>query len=142
MNLDTSFDGYTDSLSCLHAFEHFGLGRYGDDVRADGHVRALENMTRMLRPGGQLYLSVPIGPQRVEFDAHRVFSVKYMLELLAKDYELRTFSYVTDEEHLVRNVRLTPQSARTSLGCTYGCGIFILNKSDSPKSECLQNPPD
>ena len=23
--------GYCDSLSCLHALEHFGLGRYGDD---------------------------------------------------------------------------------------------------------------
>lgn len=29
---DTEGGGYCDSLSCLHAIEHFGLGRYGDTV--------------------------------------------------------------------------------------------------------------
>ena len=29
---DSALGGYCDSLSCLHALEHFGLGRYGDAV--------------------------------------------------------------------------------------------------------------
>src|SRR5208283_2551263 len=59
-----------DSLSCLHVLEHFGLGRYGDTIKYDGYVLGLDNLHRILRKGGKLYLSVPIGPQRIEFDAH------------------------------------------------------------------------
>jgi SAM-dependent methyltransferase len=52
-----------DSLSCLHALEHFGLGRYGDPVDYYGYQRGWRNLHRMLEPGGKLYFSVPIGPQ-------------------------------------------------------------------------------
>ena len=38
--------GYCDSLSCLHALEHFGLGRYGDPVDYDGYLLGLENLSR------------------------------------------------------------------------------------------------
>ena len=69
----------TDSLSCLHALEHFGLGRYGDPVDYDGYLKGFDNLYRILKPGGRLYFSVPMGPQRIEFDAHRVFSMAYLL---------------------------------------------------------------
>src|SRR6185369_3343809 len=62
---------YADSVSCLHALEHFGLGRYGDTMDYYGHVRGLANLAQVVQPGGVLYLSVPIGPQRTEFNAHR-----------------------------------------------------------------------
>ena len=67
------------SISSLHAIEHFGLGRYGDPVRPDGHLLGLDNIYRILRNEGKFYFSVPIGPQRVEFNAHRVFSLQYLL---------------------------------------------------------------
>ncbi len=72
-----------DSLSCLHALEHFGLGRYGDAVDPRGHERGLSALAAMLRPGGTLYLSVPIGAERVEFNAHRVFDPRTILALAA-----------------------------------------------------------
>ena len=34
---EMSEDGYCDSLSCLHAIEHFGLGRYGDPIDPTGY---------------------------------------------------------------------------------------------------------
>ena len=71
---------YCDSLSCLHALELFGLGRYGDPVSCDGYLLGLTNLYFMLKKGGKLYVSVPIGPQRIECNAHRVFSVSYLLE--------------------------------------------------------------
>lgn len=64
---------YCDSLSCLHALEHFGLGRYGDPLDAQGYVDGLLNMAAVLGPGGVFYLSVPVGQERVEFNAHRIF---------------------------------------------------------------------
>ena len=40
INPVNAIDNSTDSLSCLHALEHFGLGRYGDPIDAYGHVKA------------------------------------------------------------------------------------------------------
>ena len=65
--------GYCDSLSCLHAIEHFGLGRYGDPVNPFGYRQGIKNLSQLLRPGGRLYLSTPIGSERVEFNANWVF---------------------------------------------------------------------
>lgn len=64
---------YCDSVSCLHALEHFGLGRYGDTIRVDGAERGLANLSAILKPGGTLYLSTPIGHERVVFNANWIF---------------------------------------------------------------------
>lgn len=76
-------NGYCDSLSCLHALEHFGLGRYGDNVDPGSYCLGLENMARLLREAGVLYLSVPIGLERVEFNGHRIFDPRTIIELCA-----------------------------------------------------------
>ena len=74
LSIDTSVKaGYCDSLSCLHAIEHFGLGRYGDPIDPDGYLRGIKNLCKLLREGGSLYLATPIGKQRVEFNANWVF---------------------------------------------------------------------
>ncbi|MEW5768918.1 MAG: DUF268 domain-containing protein [Pseudomonadota bacterium] len=119
---------YCDSLSCLHAIEHFGLGRYGDPIDFEGHIKGLHSLYTILKPGGTLYLSCPIGPQRIEFNAHRVFAVKYLLSLLAGKFELLNFSYVDDRGDLHENVELTDGLLSSNCGCHYGCGIFELKK--------------
>ncbi len=75
---------YCDSLSCLHALEHFGLGRYGDPVDPRGFEHGLVNMAALLRNDGIFYLSVPVGIERVEFNAHRVFDPRALVELAAQ----------------------------------------------------------
>jgi len=119
---------YTDSLSCLHAIEHFGLGRYGDPIDFEGHLKGLNNLHAILKHGGTLYLSCPIGPQRIEFNAHRVFNVKYLLSLFEGKFRLRRFSYVDDQGHLHENVAMTNERLTSNFGCHYGCGIFELEK--------------
>lgn len=74
-NLNTIPDDSVSSLSCLHALEHFGLGRYGDEIDPIGWEKALFEMCRILAPGGILYLSVPVGEERVEFNGQRIFSI-------------------------------------------------------------------
>lgn len=118
----------TDSLSCLHTLEHFGLGRYGDPVNYYGYRNGLENLRAMLEPGGILYLSVPIGPQRIEFDAHRVFAVPYLLELFDKAFRVESFAYVNDAGDLVRDADPRGPEGANNFGCLYGCGIFELVK--------------
>jgi len=126
--LKNSLKECTDSLSCLHAMEHFGLGRYGDNVDYNGYLKCLENLYGMLKPSGKLYFSVPIGKQRIEFNAHRIFSVKYLLELFNGKYIIEHFSYVDDIGDLYENTELTEASIANNFNCNYGCGIFEMRK--------------
>jgi SAM-dependent methyltransferase len=120
--------GYCDSLSCLHAIEHFGLGRYGDPIDFEGHLKGLNSLYTILKPGGILYLSCPIGSQRIEFNAHRVFDLKYLISLFEGRFKIRAFSYVDDHGDLHENVTMTEHMISSNFGCQYGCGIFELIK--------------
>jgi SAM-dependent methyltransferase len=117
-----------DSLSCLHALEHFGLGRYGDPVQWNGHLLGLANLARLLKPKGRLYFSVPIGPLRIEFNAHRVFSLSYLLRQFEGKFAIDRFSYIGDDGDLRENVPLSNQEVESNFDCRMGCGIFELIK--------------
>ena len=58
-----------DSLSCLHALEHFGLGRYNDPIVPNGHLLGFNSLYKMLKPGGVLYISFPIGENEAHFNS-------------------------------------------------------------------------
>lgn len=118
----------TDSLSCLHALEHFGLGRYGDPVDHDGWRKGYANLAAMVEPGGMFYLSVPIGPQRIEFNAHRVFAVRTLLNLVEPMFEVLALSVVDDAGDLHEDVPLEALRIDSHYGCRYGCGILELRR--------------
>lgn len=119
---------YCDSLSCLHSLEHFGLGRYGDPIDIDGHIKGLNSLHKILKPNGLLYLSVPIGPERIEFNGHRVLAVNSILEMTKDKFDLIEFSYIEDAGTLHQNVMLDKKKIDENFGCYYGCGIFVLKK--------------
>jgi len=128
-DINESLIDYCDSISCLHALEHFGLGRYGDHVKYDGYLDALSNIYKILKKNGKFYFSVPIGKQRIEFNAHRVFSVGYLLELFEGNYHIDIFSYIDDKGDLYENVAIkNKDEIANNFGCHYGCGIFELTK--------------
>lgn len=115
-----------DSISSLHAIEHFGLGRYGDPVDPEGHQKGFSNLVDMLESGGTLYISFPIGRQNeVHFNAHRVFHPQDILNWKAsKNLELIRFDYVDDSGDLHRNIDLLNQTVDVGLGC----GIYTFKK--------------
>ena len=129
MNPNREFIECADSVSCLHALEHFGLGRYGDPVDLHGYVKGVLSLTAMLKPGGVLYLSVPIcGNECVAFNAHRIFNPETILDLASKAFDLISFSYVDDKGELFENVKTTPENIASGFGCRYGCEIFEFRK--------------
>ncbi len=77
-------DQSIESLSSLHAVEHFGLGRYGDPIDAEGHLRGLRSLQRVLAPGGRLYLSFPVGAERVEYNGQRIVSPTLPVDVLSE----------------------------------------------------------
>lgn len=123
MELNDSLVGICDSLSCLHALEHFGLGRYGDPVDPKGHLKGFNNFHKMLKSGGTLYVSFPIGKSEVHFNAHRVFDPTEILGWSKNLFELMRFDYVDDKGNLHCNASLTSPPK-----LTYGCGIYTLRK--------------
>ncbi|RJP68935.1 MAG: DUF268 domain-containing protein [Ignavibacteriales bacterium] len=129
---DSNFNlvNYCDSVSCLHAIEHFGLGRYGDKIDYYGYLKGLDNIYKLLKANGKFYFSTPIGKQRVEFDAHRVFSVGYLLDLFSSKYSVDSFAYVDDAGDIHTNQILTEGNINTNFNCNYGCGIFEMTKLD------------
>jgi hypothetical protein len=110
------------SLSSLSAVEHFGLGRYGDRIDPDACFVAMRTLERVLARGGRLYLSVPIGVERVEFNAHRVFSPVTILETLS-DLRLESFAAIDDAGSL--NVVASPTAYLTA---NFACGLFEFSK--------------
>lgn len=128
MDHNFSMTDHCDSVSCLHALEHFGLGRYGDRIDYQGHLLGWNNIYKILKKRGKLYFSVPIGKQRIEFNAHRVFSIAYLLQMIQGLYQIDSFSYVNDAGALVKNAEINEESIKNNFSCHYGCGIFELTK--------------
>lgn len=111
-----------ESLSCLHVIEHIGLGRYGDPIDSQGAAKAARELERVLQPGGRLYLSVPVGRERVCFNAHRVFAPATVCRLFPA-LELREFTFVDDQ-----GVWQESQGTDAAAECEYACGMFLLEK--------------
>jgi SAM-dependent methyltransferase len=71
-----------ESLSSLCVVEHIGLGRYGDPIDPWGSEKAINELKRVLKPGGNLMFSVPVDEEnRVYFNAHRAFTREYIIDL-------------------------------------------------------------
>jgi hypothetical protein len=110
------------SLSCLHVFEHIGLGRYGDPVDPDAYLSAARELLRILSIGGTLQIGTPVGKECLRFDAHRIFDPQTVVEIFAP-LSLNEFSLVDDSGSLIE--KATFGMARK---CDYGCGLFVFIK--------------
>lgn len=110
------------SLSCLHVAEHIGLGRYGDEIDPRGTEKALQELRRVLAPGGQLLFSVPVGRERVCFNAERIWHPEKPLEVL-QGLRLVEFKAVSDSGEFLENVK--PGELANA---DYSCGLYCFSK--------------
>lgn len=115
------------SVSCLHTIEHFGLGRYGDPIDPDGMRKGLRNLATLVAPGGTLYVSTPIGHERVVFNAHRISHPDTVLQPLTKaGLKLQRFLWcahgkLQESENIAADLRTTAE-------WPYALGIFVLHR--------------
>ena len=90
--------GSVPSVSSLCVIEHIGLGRYGDPLDPAGSIKALAELQRVVSPGGDLYVSVPIdNVDRIYFNAHRAFAEESLLRLF-QPFEVLERKYIFANE--------------------------------------------
>ena len=106
-------DDSIDSISCLHTLEHVGLGRYGDTLDPEGHLKAAKELIRILAPGGRLLIVLPMSEKPfVAFNAHRMLSIGMVRDMFAP--------LITTEEVFLHNKRFVtaiPVDADQYVGC-------------------------
>ena len=116
-------DSSVKSLSCMHTVEHIGLGRYGDKIDPDGDLKAINELIRVLAPGGSLLFVVPVGKPKIEFNAHRIYSLDQIKKHFS-NLELMEFALIPENED---GVVVNASSGRVSEE-NYGCGCFWFKK--------------
>lgn len=115
-------DNSVSSVSTLHVIEHIGLGRYGDRIDPSGTKKACLELSRILRPGGRLYVSIPIGKDKLCFNAHRIHS-PHVFRSYFPTLKLIEFSVVDDLGRYYEDV-----DYRKFSKLNYGCGMFLFTK--------------
>lgn len=121
--LDLPFETHSlESVSCLHVAEHVGLARYGDPLDPEGTVKAALQLQRVLAVDGDLLFSLPVGRERVEFNAHRVHSVERVVALFPQ-LTLKEFSIVTDDAELRIDAPTSGWDDQE-----YACGMFWFTR--------------
>ena len=118
-------DGALQSVSCMHVIEHVGLGRYGDQQDANGDLKALAELKRIVQAGGDLLIVVPVGAPKIVFNAHRIYSYAQIVENFA-GFELKEFSLITDVESPAGILKNAPPELVAQQ--QYGCGCFWFRK--------------
>ena len=83
----------------------------------------MNTLQRILSPSGKLYFSVPIGKERIEFNAHRVLSPDTVLDTL-DELELQSFAAIIDGD---LDNSVTPDALDVRSG-EYNCGLFEFTK--------------
>ncbi len=122
MNMSNIKSNSIQSISTLHVFEHFGLGRYGDPIDPLGYQKAIKELVRVTKKGGNIYFGTPIGKQRLEFNAHRVFNPLYIVKLF-KGCKLIDFSAVDDNNNFVEKAK-----PKDFVKSDFSCGLFHFRK--------------
>jgi SAM-dependent methyltransferase len=120
--LDGVPNGAWESISTLHAAEHFGLGRYGDPIDPFGYYKFIQVLTRVLAPGGRLYFATPIGRERIEFNAHRIFDPLRIVREFSP-LELVSFAAVNDDGTLSE-----PSDPMNHRNADQACGLYEFTK--------------
>jgi hypothetical protein len=82
----------------ISSFEHDGLGMYGDPLDPDGDLKAMQKMKRIVKRGGLLFLSVPVGRDRILFNNARIYGRARLPMLMANWDHIDTFGLAP--EHL------------------------------------------
>ena len=117
---------FNQILNCS-SIEHVGLsGRYGSPDEPDGDLRAMEKMAQILKPEGDMVLTIPIGADALHAPDHRIYGEERLPRLL-EHWEIREEEYwakpTTDRyEPVTREQALADRGSASY----YALGLFVV----------------
>lgn len=95
--VELSLDSPFDVIVACSTVEHIGLsGRYGSKEDEEGDLKTMRKIATLLRPGGWLFLTIPMGRDAVYKPWHRVYGKK-RLGLLLEGFEVVKSRYFVKE---------------------------------------------
>ncbi len=91
-------DDFFDVVTAISTIEHVGLGRYGDPVAPDGDKEAMNEIKRVLKPEGQLIMTIPCGQDTICYSKEsiplsKVYSPESLIQLLS-GFQIMECSYI------------------------------------------------
>lgn len=112
-----------DAVLSLCAVEHFGLGRYGDEFDLDADRKGMEEMIRVLKPGGALIFTTTItrAKPQIAFNAHRIYDYA-MIETFCRGLRLEgEMFYITRKRSFGAFEEVTEKTGPWDVYC--GCWV-------------------
>src|SRR3989339_862881 len=80
-------NNYFDCITCILVLEHIGVGgRYNSGEDPEGDKKAMQEMRRILKPGGTLLLTIPYGAKDV-LPINKLYN-KERIKKLYEGYEI------------------------------------------------------
>lgn len=110
------------SISCMHTIEHIGLGRYGDELDPQGDIKAIAELKRVVKRGGDILFVTPVGVPKIQFNGQRQYAFEQIIEYFS-GCELVEFSLIPDSGAMVINADPALVAKQQ-----YGCGCFWFKK--------------
>jgi SAM-dependent methyltransferase len=127
LKLDLPADHFDLVINCS-AIEHVGLpGRYGvTEDRGEGDLAAMARLRAVMKPGGVMLLTVPIGKDVVCPPWHRVYGPERLPRLLSGFAVDRAEYWVKDRDNRWVITDEASALATEAHARLYGLGCFVL----------------
>jgi ubiquinone/menaquinone biosynthesis C-methylase UbiE len=92
-------ENYFDAVCAISTIEHIGLsGRYGVKEDKEGDEKALEEMKRIVKPGGTILLTIPFGKAKIIKPFTKVYD-SALVEKLTSGLLLETEAFYKQDSH-------------------------------------------
>ena len=113
-----------DSISSIGCIAHIGLGRYGEEIDINGHLKAIKNLSEMIEKNGKIYFMAPVGNEGSEFNAHRIFKPDSIIDIFQKNNcTLEKFHLINDEGNLQLDTNL-----KENMNYNFAGGYYVFKK--------------
>ncbi|MCZ9918341.1 DUF268 domain-containing protein [Brachyspira hyodysenteriae] len=95
-----------ESISSFSVIEHIGLERYGDPFDPKGDIKAINELIRVTKTGGNIFISLPIASKAIiQYNAHRVYTPNMIIEYF-KGCHLKDFKWINENKEIVEDINL------------------------------------
>lgn len=116
-----------DLIINCSSIEHVGLpGRYGSEDNPEGDITAMTLMCELLRSGGVMLLTIPVGRDTVFAPLHRVYGRERLPRLLNQWIIEEKEYWVKDDQNRWIAAEESVALDRDPTELCYGLGCFVL----------------